>query len=85
MIENYEILLGKGLNLPRGFANSLFLAVASTAVSVYFSLLTAYGVGRLRLSGQKTILQLYHRVGHDPHAAFHYWFLSIHVKVGVDR
>lgn len=44
LIDNYKILLGKGLNLPRGFANSTFLAVASTVVSVYFSLLTAYGI-----------------------------------------
>jgi multiple sugar transport system permease protein len=32
------------LNLPRGFANSLFLATASTLVTVYFSLLTAYAI-----------------------------------------
>lgn len=44
LIENYNILLGKGLNLPRGFANSTFLAVSSTVVSVYFSMLTAYGI-----------------------------------------
>ena len=44
LIDNYNILLGKGLDLPRGFANSTFLAVTSTVVSVYFSLLTAYGI-----------------------------------------
>lgn len=44
LIENYNILLGRGLNLPRGFANSLFIAVASTVVTVYFSMLTAYGL-----------------------------------------
>jgi len=44
MIENYRLLIGRGLNLPRGFANSLFLAVTSTVVTVYFSLLTAYGI-----------------------------------------
>jgi ABC-type glycerol-3-phosphate transport system permease component len=43
-IENYQILLGRGLNLPRGFMNSLFLSVMVTIVSVYFSLLTAYGI-----------------------------------------
>jgi multiple sugar transport system permease protein len=53
MIENYEILLGRGLNLPRGFANSLFLAVASTAVSVYFALLTAYGIVVYDFPGKK--------------------------------
>ena len=44
MLENYGLLVGKGLDLPRGFANSLFLAVTSTIVSVYFALLTAYGI-----------------------------------------
>jgi multiple sugar transport system permease protein len=43
-IENYQILLGRGLNLPRGFFNSLFLSAMITVVSVYFSLLTAYGM-----------------------------------------
>lgn len=53
MIENYEILLGKGLNLPRGFANSLFLSISSTVVSVYFSLLTAYGLVVYDFPGKK--------------------------------
>ncbi len=42
--ENYEILLGKGLNLWRGFFNSLFVAVVSTLVTVYVGFLTAYGI-----------------------------------------
>ncbi len=44
MFDNYNILLGRGLNLWRGFFNSLFVAVATTIISVYFSLLTAYGI-----------------------------------------
>jgi multiple sugar transport system permease protein len=44
LLENYGILQGKGLNLWRGFLNSLFVAVASTLLTVYFSLLTAYGI-----------------------------------------
>ena len=44
LMENYSIMLGKGLNLPRGFANSLFISTAITVVSVYFSLLTAYAL-----------------------------------------
>ena len=43
-VDNYKLLLSKGLNLPRGLANSLFVAVASTMVTVYFSMLTAYGI-----------------------------------------
>ncbi len=43
-LENYGILVGRGLNLVRGFANSLFLSFWVTVISVYFSLLTAYGI-----------------------------------------
>jgi multiple sugar transport system permease protein len=53
LIENYRLLISKGLNLPRGFANSLFLAVASTVVTVYFSLLTAYGLVVYTFAGKK--------------------------------
>lgn len=52
-IENYNILLGRGLDLPRGFANSLFLAVISTIVTVYFALLTAYGIVVYEFPGKK--------------------------------
>ena len=44
LFDNYGILQGRGLNLWRGFFNSLFVAVASTGLTVYFSLLTAYGI-----------------------------------------
>jgi multiple sugar transport system permease protein len=53
LIENYRLLLSRGLNLPRGFANSLFLAVASTVITVYFSLLTAYGIVVYDFPGKK--------------------------------
>ncbi len=53
MIENYNLLIGKGLDLPRGFANSLFLAVCSTIVTVYFGLLTAYGIVVYEFPGKK--------------------------------
>ncbi len=53
LIDNYKILLGKGLDLPRGFANSLFLAVTSTVVTVYFSMLTAYGIVAYEFNGKK--------------------------------
>ncbi len=85
MIENYDILIGRGLNMPRGFANSLFLAVASTVVTVYFSLLTAYGLVVYNFKGRKVILQLHHRTGHDPLAAFHHRVLPVHVQAGADR
>jgi multiple sugar transport system permease protein len=44
LFENYGILVGRGLNLWRGFLNSLFIAVCSTLLTVYFGLLTAYGI-----------------------------------------
>jgi multiple sugar transport system permease protein len=44
LFENYGILIGRGLDLPRGFFNSTFIAVSVTLVTVYFSLLTAYGI-----------------------------------------
>jgi multiple sugar transport system permease protein len=53
LFENYGILLSKGLNMPRGFANSLFLAVSSTVVTVYFSLMTAYGLVVYNFPGKK--------------------------------
>jgi ABC-type glycerol-3-phosphate transport system permease component len=52
-IDNYNILVGRGLDLPRGFANSLFLAVVSTIVTVYFGLLTAYGIVVYEFPGKK--------------------------------
>ncbi len=53
MAENYGILVGRGLDLMRGFRNSLFVAVMSTVVTVYFSLLTAYGVVVYDFKGKK--------------------------------
>lgn len=53
LLENYRLLLSKGLNLTRGFANSLFLAITSTLVTVYFSLLTAYGLVVYDFPGKK--------------------------------
>ncbi len=54
-IENYNILLGRGLNLVRGFGNSLLVSVATTVVSVYFSLLTAYGIVVYDFPGKKVL------------------------------
>jgi multiple sugar transport system permease protein len=53
IMNNYNILLGRGLDLWRGFANSLYLSVAMTVVTVYFSLLTAYGISVYNFKGKK--------------------------------
>jgi len=52
-LENYRILLNKGLDLPRGFLNSLTISILTTFVAVYFSLLTAYGLVVYEFKGKK--------------------------------
>ncbi len=44
MFENYGILVGRGLDLPRGFMNSMFLSISITFLTVYFAFLAAYGI-----------------------------------------
>jgi multiple sugar transport system permease protein len=44
LLDNYGILIGRGLNLWQGLRNSLVVAVSSTFLAVYFSMLTAYGL-----------------------------------------
>ncbi|MBI9051688.1 MAG: carbohydrate ABC transporter permease [Anaerolineaceae bacterium] len=52
MIDNYNILVGRGMNLWQGFGNSLFLSVCMTFVGVYFAFLTAYGVSVYEFKGK---------------------------------
>ena len=54
-LENYKILLGKGLNLPLGFMNSLTISVATTVITVYFSMLTAYGLVAYKFKGRDVL------------------------------
>jgi ABC-type glycerol-3-phosphate transport system permease component len=53
LLENYRILRSKGINMFMGFKNSMFVAVASTVVTVYFSLLTAYGIVVYEFKGKR--------------------------------
>jgi multiple sugar transport system permease protein len=55
IVSNYKILLAKGLDLPRGFLNSFTIAIATTAVSVYFAFLTAYGLVVYEFKGKKQL------------------------------
>jgi len=55
IMDNYNILLGRGLDLWQGFTNSLFLSVVMTVVTVYFSLLTAYGISVYNFKGKKQL------------------------------
>ena len=55
MITNYKILLSKGLDLPLGFFNSFYIAAMTTIVSVYFSLMTVYGLVVYKFRGRKLL------------------------------
>jgi len=57
-LDNYGTLLGRGLDLGRGFMNSLFVAFCSTLVTVYFSFLTAYGLVVYKFKGKKLFYNL---------------------------
>jgi multiple sugar transport system permease protein len=53
LIDNYRILLSKGLRIGRGFSNSFVLAAATTIISVYFSMLTAFGIVVYEFKGKQ--------------------------------
>jgi cellobiose transport system permease protein len=55
LVSNYKILLSKGLDLPLGFMNSFTIAIATTAISIYFSFLTAYGIVVYEFKGKKQL------------------------------
>jgi multiple sugar transport system permease protein len=52
-LENYGILQGKGINIFQGFRNSLFIALSTTFITVYFSFLAAYGIVVYDFKGKK--------------------------------
>ncbi|NTW44105.1 MAG: carbohydrate ABC transporter permease, partial [Anaerolineaceae bacterium] len=54
-ITNYKVLLSKGLDLPRGFLNSFTIAILTTIVTVYFSMLAAYGIVAYNFKGKKIL------------------------------
>ncbi|WP_235699991.1 carbohydrate ABC transporter permease [Clostridium hydrogenum] len=54
LMSNYHRLT-QNTNIWRGFFNSVFLAVATTVVSGYFSALTAYGFSRYKFKGSKAL------------------------------
>ena len=53
IIENYNILLSKGLDLAQGFKNSLFISLSSTVLTVYFAFLAAYGIVVYNFKGKR--------------------------------
>jgi multiple sugar transport system permease protein len=54
LLENYRHMAEK-INIWRGFLNSLIIAGGSTALSLYFGALTAYGFAKFRFAGNKTL------------------------------
>lgn len=54
LLDNYHRLV-ESVPIWRGFGNSLFIAIAVTAVSGYFSALTAYGFSRYKFKGNKML------------------------------
>jgi multiple sugar transport system permease protein len=44
ILENFKVLTGKTFNPVSGFVNSLIIATGATALSIYFSTLTAYSL-----------------------------------------
>lgn len=53
--ENWQIVQDN-LNILRGFVNSIFIAVASTVLTSYFSALTAYALAFYKFKGRNVIM-----------------------------
>lgn len=58
MRYNFEILTGRGFNIWRGFVNSFTIATSSTALSLYFSALAAYGLVIYDFKGRNFVFGL---------------------------
>ena len=44
LIENWNGIMARGVDVPRGMLNSAFVSLSSTVLVIYFSLLTAYAI-----------------------------------------
>lgn len=51
--HNWHLLTSRGFDIWRGFLNSMFIALSATALNVYFSALTAYGLKIYNFRGKK--------------------------------
>jgi multiple sugar transport system permease protein len=69
LVENWQTLIegridpntglrSGGLDIPRGFINSVVVALSSTLLAAYFSALTAYGFAMYRFRGQGLLFGL---------------------------
>ncbi|MCL2015079.1 MAG: carbohydrate ABC transporter permease [Defluviitaleaceae bacterium] len=44
LLHNWQIIQNSGINMLLGFRNSVIIAFSTTFLSIYFSLMTAYGI-----------------------------------------
>ncbi|WP_218915135.1 carbohydrate ABC transporter permease [Caldanaerobius polysaccharolyticus] len=54
LVDNYVRMIQR-INIWRGFLNSIIIAVSCTALSGYFSALTAYGFSKYRFKGNNAL------------------------------
>jgi len=54
-LYNWRVLTGRGFQIWQGFGNSAFISVCTTALCVYFSAMTAYGLHIYRFKGRTVI------------------------------
>lgn len=52
LVYNWQVLTGRGFSIFKGFANSSIIAFSSTALTLYFSALTAYGLVIYKFKGR---------------------------------
>jgi multiple sugar transport system permease protein len=55
MQYNWKALTGRGFQIWQGFRNSAIISISATALSVYFSAMTAYGLHVYRFKGRTAI------------------------------
>jgi len=83
-ITNYKVLLSKGLDLPRGFLNSFTIAILTTIVTVYFSMLTAYGIVAYNFKGKNFLYNFILVLVMIPMQLSIIGFYQYMVKIGLD-
>ena len=83
-ITNYKVLLSKGLDLPRGFLNSFSIAILTTIMTVYFSMLTAYGIVAYNFKGKKFLYNFILVLVMIPMQLSIIGFYQYMVKIGLD-
>ena len=57
-LEKNWAVVRKSLDIPRGFANSVFISVLSTLLVAYFSAMTAFGFAFYKFKGRKVIFTI---------------------------